>query len=102
MRQHGTVLANYFYDEDEKPLLKIYSDNKKEFYFGDSILKDEELLEPLKLGSRVLGYFKNGTFIKTGQDHLNSVLVNETKNVILNSPYGKYPVLGTKSILIIN
>lgn len=53
------------------------------------MLKDDALLEPLKLGARVVGYFKNGTFVKTGQDHLNSVVLNENENVSLNTPYGE-------------
>lgn len=85
----GVNEASYLYDENNDPILKILTFGKISVYLGDNIYFDDNYYEPIKIENRVVGYFKNGIFISTSQDHLNSNIVNEVGITNLNLPYGE-------------
>ncbi len=81
--------ADYFYDEENNPILKVYKFGKIEVYLGDNAYVNDSFYEPIKVGSRMVGYFKNGIFVNSSQDHLNSNVVDETGAVNLATAYGE-------------
>ncbi len=81
--------ADYFYDEENNPILKVYKFGKIEVYLGDNAYVNDSFYEPIKVGLRMVGYFKNGIFVNSSQDHLNSNVVDETGAVNLATAYGE-------------
>ncbi|MBI2522041.1 MAG: hypothetical protein HYV97_16610 [Bdellovibrio sp.] len=87
--ENATNLANYFYDEENNPLLKVYPSGDKELYFNDLTIIKNDFYEPLKIGSRLVGHFKNNNFINNSFDHLSTTLVDEEGQVNLPTPFGE-------------
>lgn len=89
VRGNNIEKADYFYDEANNPILKIYKFGKLEVYLGDNAYVADNFYEPLKVGTRLVGYFKDGVFVNSSQDHLSTNVVDETGAVNLATPYGE-------------
>lgn len=85
----GVNEADYVYDEENNPILKIYKFGKIAVYLGDNAYVDDNFYEPMKVGNRIVGYFNNGVFVSSSQDHLNTNVVDENGVVNLATPYGE-------------
>ena len=86
---NGSLLANYYYDEENNPAAKTYANGDKEYYFGDLLFAGSNFYMPISIGNRVVGYFKNNTFIRSSQNHLNTSFVNENDSVNITTPFGE-------------
>ncbi|MBI2522038.1 MAG: hypothetical protein HYV97_16595 [Bdellovibrio sp.] len=87
--ENATILASYYYDEENNPLLKVYPNSDKELYFNDLTIIKNDFYEPLKIGSRLVGHFKNNNFINNSFDHLSTTLIDEEGQVNLPLPFGE-------------
>jgi RHS repeat-associated protein len=85
----GIDEAIYIYDEENNPITKTFLLGRIEVYLGDNIYTEDNFLEPVKLGDRSVGYFKNGTFVPSSQDQINTNVLNELGVLSLALPFGE-------------
>ncbi|MBL6989633.1 MAG: hypothetical protein ISR65_07640 [Bacteriovoracaceae bacterium] len=85
--------VTYIYDEAKNPILK-FSSAGVEAYIENTVISNNHIYEPIKLGPRIFGHFQDDEFIPVSADHLSSYVLdeskdNEDKNVNLATPFGE-------------
>ena len=90
-KNNNKILATYYYDEENNPLLKLDEKGDVTVFFEDATFTKDEILLPATLEGlgHPIGFFQNGEFKKVGTDHIGTILLDSKGHLNVGTPYGE-------------